>query len=526
MTYKTNKRAFFAVIGVFLTVAIFTVNTALGVEFRRAETFEDAHAASCRVTAGGSRGTGTFIGSRGDAAYVLTNYHVVTKNTDVYLDFWTNSEKERLAGKVAWRYYDANLPADFAIVEIDAETLKSAIDPPFVALGGKDAKPSINGFIVSSGAPDGRFTQAWKGKIEDYYRDATALFSPPPVPGQSGSGILEYLDNELYLTGVLTWLIGEKGADSSKGGAIPVSNIYIAATRGKLAPAGVQTILSPIPPNASECSAVSDELDAIIEKNNRKVFYFRSDGCAACKAAAPDAARLVKEGENVIPVDAGTASGLEFAKNEGVREIPCLVVYEGKEKQTIDARKIIEKGLYAAFQERYPKTQERQKDEDFRERDPVREEGTIRGFLEDAEARWNARRQSPAPSVPKTKEEPPIQTPAPDEETTTRILGDRIADAMGRRIESEAMKLEAGVYAKLDVYAQRMEDSLKKEITARVQDVEKGIKAAVMQAIKERLVSLFSTIKQFLFWAAVGAGVFIIVRKKKTLQTTATEGKK
>ncbi len=509
-----KKRTKYAIIGVFLSIAVFSIKAALGVEFRRAQSFEDAHAASCRITAGASRGTGTFIGAIGESAYILTNYHVVTKNTDVILDFWTNSKKERLSGKVAWRYYDAALPADFAIIEVNAESLKNSINPPFVALGGKDAKPSINGFIVSSGAPDGRFTQAWKGIVEDYYQNATALFSPPPVPGQSGSGILEYKGDDLFLTGVLTWLIGEKGSDGSKGGAIPVSNIYIAASRGKLAPTGVQTILSPIPPDASECSALSDEVDAIIEKNDRKIFYFRADGCKACAAAAPDVSRLIRAGENIVPVDTGTKSGLDFAKSEEIKEIPCIVVYSGINKKTIEAREIIDKGLYVAFQDYLREQKETSKRKDFRERDPVRDEATIRGILHESDERWNSRQES----TPKV--EPPIQTPGQsDEETTARLgdrIGERIAETMGRQIEREANKLEAGVYSKLDGYAQRIEDSLTSEIRSRAMDIERGVKSTIMAAIKKKVTSFLSTCKTILFWGVVGIGVYFGLRKVKT----------
>lgn len=522
MVYTLKKKAKYAILGVFLTIAVFSIKTALGVEFRRAQTFEDAHAASCRITAGASRGTGTFIGSRGDSAYILTNYHVVTKNTDVIIDFWTNSRKERLSGKVAWRYYDANLPADFAIIEVNADTLKSSINPPFVALGGKDAKPSINGFIVSSGAPDGRFTQAWKGVIEDYYNNATALFSPPPVPGQSGSGILEYKGDDLFLTGVLTWLIGEKGSDSSKGGAIPVSNIYIAATRGRLAPTGVQTILSPIPPDASECSELADEVNAIIEKNDRKIFYFRSDGCKACKAAEPDVSRLIRDGENVVAVDTGTKSGLEFAKNEDIKEIPCIVIYSGINKKTIEAREIIEKGLYAAFQDLIRNQEETNKYRDFRERAPVRDEATIRGILDESEERWKARQGA----TPRT--ESPIQPPAQeDEETTSRLgerIGDKIAESMGRQIEREANKLEAGIYSKLDGYAQRIEDSLTGEIKARAQEMERGVRGAIMATIKEKITSLISTLKSILFWGGVAIVAYFGLKKRN--KTKQQQGEK
>ncbi len=231
-------------------------SAARDVAFRRAETFEDAHAASCRVCVDGARGSGFFVGADGADAYVVTNCHVVTTNRVAKLDFWTNGRMESVSGRVVWRYFDVETPGDFAALVVDSGELK-AIDPPFLALGGADARPSVGALIVSCGAPDGRFPQAWKGRILEYYNDATAVFSPPPVPGQSGSPICEFVDGELFVTGILTWLVGEKGQDDSKGGAIPIMNLY----RGLKRPNAPVDFRAPnasaIPPGAKECRDVA-----------------------------------------------------------------------------------------------------------------------------------------------------------------------------------------------------------------------------------------------------------------------------
>lgn len=478
-------------------------------EFRRAVTFEDAHAASCRVNASGARGTGTFIGSVGESAYILTNYHVVTTSSKVSVDFWTNSERETLEGKVVWRYYDADLPADFAIIELNAKSLKNSINPPFVALGGKDAKPSINGFIVSSGAPDGRFTQAWKGKVLDYFNGSTVLFSPPPVPGQSGSGILEYKGDELFLTGVLTWLIGEKGRDESKGGAIPVSNIYIAAKRGKLAPTALDKLASPIPPGATECKEAS-----------RKTFFFKSTGCNACKNAAPDVAKLKEDGENIVEVETSTSSGLEFAKSEGVKLIPCAIVYEGGEKTTIEADTIVYNGLYKTFRERFPaKAREygaasSAEAEDFRARPPVRDEATIKGLLEDSESRWGARPRTEPPET--SPSEPPGGTT--DAETANRLgdrIAERLAEAMGSKIESEAQKLGGVLEKKLDGYASKIEEDVKGAISGKANEINEGIRDAILRMIEEKIKAVWRFVRNLFFGAAVVLIASALWKKKK-----------
>jgi len=217
--------------------------------FRAAQTFDDAHAASCRVRVDGASGSGTFVGVAGGLAWILTNYHVVGRAKTARLDFWTNSVLESVDAAVKWRAYDASRGYDFAFCTLDPAEL-ARIAPPFVRLGGPDATPSRDAFIVSSGCPDGRFAQAWRGKIVSFWNDSTALFQPPPVPGQSGSGVLERVDGRLTLVAVLTWLVGERGRDDSKGGAIPVANLHEAAAPGSPAAAPFG---DPIPPGAIEC---------------------------------------------------------------------------------------------------------------------------------------------------------------------------------------------------------------------------------------------------------------------------------
>ena len=220
--------------------------------FSRALTLEDAWKASCRVSVSGARGTGTFVGidEEKNVAVILTNYHVVTRSTEATLDFWTNGVQESVQGKIYARFYDKNRPADFALIAVNPRDL-ARINPPYVALAGADGAPSENSYIISAGCPKGRFVQAWKGKTLGYYRGRTIEFKPGPVPGQSGSGVLSYVDGELWLTAVLTWLIGNEGADDSTGGAIPISNLYDCLSGQSPASDYFE---SPIPPGAKECS--------------------------------------------------------------------------------------------------------------------------------------------------------------------------------------------------------------------------------------------------------------------------------
>lgn len=510
---KVRKTRFFEKTAFFVFFALFWGEfAAFAVDFRRAETLEDAHAASCRITAGGSRGTGTFIGEKDGVAYILTCCHVVGQVETVTLDFWGNYDKQALTAKTVWRAYDVNLPADFSFIALNAQQLKETVDPPFVPLGGADAKPTPGGYIVSSGAPDGRFVQAWKGRVIEYYQDATALFSPPPVPGQSGSAIIEKIDGELFITGVLTWLIGEKGRDDSRGGAIPVANIYKAAKRGKRAPTALENSASPIPPNASECSDAIDAVNRIIDETT--VFFYTSKNCAGCKSVEEDVRRLENENYHVERIETTTPEGYEIAKNDGVEKIPCIGIEKGTtEIELIEAEEILEKGLYAAVVERTPKKDIRpapeKKEETFRTRAPVLEDNNaITGILGDSENRWIGRGRRDGGNAEPNKEQPEKETPKPsilpnnDGQKLGDRIADRIADALSRKLENEASKLGTKIEG---------------EITARLDGYKDQIESAIIGAINEKIKSVWSIVKSIFLTVAgvVVVGWFIWRRKEK-----------
>ncbi|MBR5243968.1 MAG: hypothetical protein IKW13_07025, partial [Thermoguttaceae bacterium] len=345
MTTKKMKRLALAA---FATAAAFVPCSAFGseIKFRRGFTWEDAHAATFRVEVNGARGTATFIGSpkdRPDVAVFLTNYHVVTKNNEAKLTSWGDYLQRSIRGEIVWRAYNINAPWDFAVIWADAATLKREIDPPYIQIAGPGVKPGRGAKILSAGRPDGRFAQAWGGSIVDYYDGKTAVFTPPPVPGQSGSGIFETIDGELYLVGVLTWLFGEKGRDDSTGGAIPIANLYDAA-RG-VSPAGV-TSEPAVPANATECgialtsAKTSVPAVAVAEKSGCKVdavavarasnatscFFFFKNNCPACDRVRPELLRLAKEGYRFDWYNTDTPVGNGVAAKYGVFQVPSAIL--------------------------------------------------------------------------------------------------------------------------------------------------------------------------------------------------------
>lgn len=312
--------------------------------FRRAETFSDVHAASCRVRARSSIGSGTFVGFTDGAGWFFTNYHVVGKENDVKLDFWTNSKLETLDGKVSWRFYDVNLPGDFAFVKVDAKALKR-IDPPYVPLAGPDVKPTEHGFIASSGCPDGRFAQAWRGEVVSYYNGKTAVFQPPPVPGQSGSGIVEYIDGKPYVVAILTWLFGQKGSDESTGGAIPVANLYLAADGRVRLEMGTDGGLDAIPPDATECGESEPVLRGREEAASLCFVVFKKTRCEPCALYENELKQVEEQGVKVVRIVRETESGPKLFSDWSVRNSPTTFVAAETEPNSYAKRKRLKEGV-------------------------------------------------------------------------------------------------------------------------------------------------------------------------------------
>ena len=469
---------------IFLLAALTTLVAvvAYGYDFDRATTFEEAWKASCRVVTPNAMGTGTFIGfdDEKNACLIFTNYHVVTNNTSVRLDFWTNGYKQSVNGHVVKRFYSQNPLRDFAIIEVGPDELAN-INPPWVALGGRDAAPDENSIIISSGCPDGRFPQAWKGKVIGDYSGATVLFQPPPVPGQSGSAIISKVGDELFVTGILTWLIGPKGQDSSKGGAIPVSNLWDALeSRQNSAVEPNRATKSLIPPDATECSA-----------SEPYVLYFSQDNCPPCVQAKKDIAKLKQDGVQVIQYNVTTSEeGQDLARSYKILGTPTFIVcspdgseigramgpgkyaqikeyvasYEPPappviEKPTTNQDSGIKESIDAIASEWFCINGELEEEEDpyaFRNRAPVYENDDAAmdaGFFEDSDARWRNRgRQKDEPRFVPPITEKKEDAPALDENKLGDRLKGKLNETLDRRFSLAISQFEKRFDDKANAY--------------------------------------------------------------------------
>ena len=221
----------------------------------QAQTLDDVHAASCRVVCSqtgkreGSIGTGTVVKLAAGKYWIITNWHVVSGFNQFRLDFFRDGKILSVPATLQKSWHNEKAPWDFAVLTVDESRL-AEYNPPIVPLGSPSVKPLTDRPIFSSGCSEGRWSMAWKGAVENYYGN-TAQFYPAPKSGQSGSAIVQEIDGQLQVTGILTWRVGDErsvGEEQMRGGAIPITNFYAAATGRR--PTGN---MESIPPNAAFC---------------------------------------------------------------------------------------------------------------------------------------------------------------------------------------------------------------------------------------------------------------------------------
>lgn len=200
---------------------------------------------TCRVTAGQYFGSGSVIKHENGKFFILTNAHVVGNNNTVYLEFFKNGRKTLpFPGEVVWKQFKEKTSMDFAIVSID-EKYFGKYPPRVVKLAPASVK-ALDGYVMSAGCPGARWPSAFEGFIIREESDRI-LFYPPPLGGQSGSGLYIFAKDsagqwETYLKGVVTWRIGggvpgkttQMGYEMNHGGAASV-DVLVSAYGGQVA---------------------------------------------------------------------------------------------------------------------------------------------------------------------------------------------------------------------------------------------------------------------------------------------------
>lgn len=195
----------------------------------------------CRVTAqqgsgmfgrgNTAMGSGTVVGETQNTYYVLTNAHVVGNASTVKLEFWRGGRKTvPLNAKVIWKRQIERSDIDFAVCEIDKSAF-GKYPPRVIPLAPKDYRAKAGYYICAVGCDSGRWARGWEGYL-DKDENTRIVFTPSPVGGQSGSGVMVLIpdeDGELHtrVGAILTWRTGHATSEAdSFGAAIPAHRIY------------------------------------------------------------------------------------------------------------------------------------------------------------------------------------------------------------------------------------------------------------------------------------------------------------
>lgn len=188
--------------------------------------------ASCRVHVSGAYGSGTAVHDDGQFIYVLTNNHVVGRSQTAACEFFRFGRKTgNISGPVIWRTLNEGTPTDFAIIKLNKSDF-GQYPPRIIPLAPENHSVKENDYIASAGCPEARWLQLWEGYVAGMDGNKV-LFTPPPLGGQSGSGVHTIINGHTYMAAVLTWRIGRgQGETGAHGGAIPIS-IFHKAIRGQ-----------------------------------------------------------------------------------------------------------------------------------------------------------------------------------------------------------------------------------------------------------------------------------------------------
>lgn len=203
---------------------IFTLSSTAEAKFL---TLNEIGEASCRVRVSNSAGSGTSVSEDEEHIYVLTNAHVVGNNQRATCEFFRYGRKTGLIpGDVVWTSYDTRTVNDFAIIRIRKSYFGRYL-PRIVPLAPAGHTVQENDYIASAGCPQARWLQLWEGHALSKASRNQVLFTPPPLGGQSGSGVYTLIKGHTYLCAILTWRV-----DEDIGGAIHIGN-FLRASKGE-----------------------------------------------------------------------------------------------------------------------------------------------------------------------------------------------------------------------------------------------------------------------------------------------------
>jgi len=202
-------------------------------------TLDEVLEGSCRISVSNGIGSGTCIAKDKEYYIFLTNGHVVENAKTAYVELFRRGYKSyKIPATVLKTFWQDGTDKDFSLLGVD-EKYVSQCPPriiPLVPLG----YDIPVGYVCAAGCPEGKWLCGWEGRIEEK-KGTRLVFAPPPVGGQSGSGLLvnwKDANGELHtrVGAVITFRIGDEGIFSdrrdangfelAKGAALPITTLY------------------------------------------------------------------------------------------------------------------------------------------------------------------------------------------------------------------------------------------------------------------------------------------------------------
>jgi hypothetical protein len=184
-------------------------------------------------------GSGICIKEDTNNIYILTNGHVLNTANNALVEFFRcGCVSQKLNAKVIYKAYRLNTDIDFCILSLPKTSFGQYPLPRVIPLAPKNYIPKTGYYIASAGCPQGRDLIMWQGYVS-LATSSRLLFTPAPLPGQSGSGLLVQIQDSngewhTRVGGVVTWRILKQikdivtlnREDRYTGGAIPISRLY------------------------------------------------------------------------------------------------------------------------------------------------------------------------------------------------------------------------------------------------------------------------------------------------------------
>lgn len=277
---------------------------------------------SVRVRRGHVCGSGTVFASDRGRVLVLTNAHVVGDDVGATCKvelFARGVRSVPISGEVVAVAYDNRSALDLAVVSLRTVELGS-YRPPAIPLADRLLPLPVR----SRGCPGCDWPSEFCGHLLRV-RSGTFSFLPEPQPGRSGSGVVQVINGEPRLVGVVTW--AASGPDAKEGYGIAQSIDTIRSVLNGVAPRstrGAEWV--PVScDDSAECVVFSQEVQpGFVGWSDVTTETSGPCGPGGC---GPDGCGIFGDGafSNVPPIESSLWSGFVDGWLRPLVPICCLV---------------------------------------------------------------------------------------------------------------------------------------------------------------------------------------------------------